>query len=88
MVYKLDKKDRDILYQLDLNSRQSFNQVAKKVRLSREVVQYRVRQLEKKGVIRGYFTLIDTSKLGYINFRLFIKFQHDTPNEEKQIIRY
>jgi Lrp/AsnC family leucine-responsive transcriptional regulator len=52
------------------------------------VVQYRVRQLEKHGVIRGYFTLIDTSKLGYLNFRFFIKFQHDTPTEENMIIRY
>ena len=88
MAYKLDKKDKAILYQLDLNSRQSFQQIAKKVRLSREVVQYRIRQLEKKGVIRGYQTLIDTSKLGYLNCRFFIKFQQDTPEEENQIIEY
>jgi len=88
MQYKLDKKDRLILYQLDLNSRQSFNQIAKKVGLSREVVQYRVKQLEKKGIIKGYYTLIDVSKLGYINYRFFIKFQKDTPEEENKIIEY
>lgn len=88
MVYKLDKKDRAILYQLDLNSRQSFNQIAKKVRLSREVVQYRIKQLEQKGIIRGYQTLIDVSKLGYLNCRFFIKFQKDTPDEENKIIEY
>jgi DNA-binding Lrp family transcriptional regulator len=88
MTYKLDKKDRSILYQLDLGSRQSFNQIAKKVKLSREVVQYRIKQLEKKGIIKGYQTLIDISKLGYINCRFFIKFQKDTPEEEKQIIEY
>jgi DNA-binding Lrp family transcriptional regulator len=88
MTYKLDKKDKAILYQLDLNSRQSYNQIAKKVKLSREVVQYRVKQLEKKGIIRGYQTLIDVSKLGYINCRFFLKFQRNTPEEENRIIEY
>src|SRR3989344_1384284 len=88
MIYNLDKKDRAILYQLDLNSRQSFNQIAKKVGLSREVVQYRIKQLEKKGIIRGYQTLIDVSRLGYINCRFFIKLQKDTPEEEKRVIEY
>ena len=88
MTYKLDKKDRLILYQLDLNSRQSFNQIAKKVKLSREVVQYRVKQLEKAGIIKSYQTLIDVSKLGYLNCRFFIKFQKDTPDEENEVIEY
>ncbi len=84
----LDKKDKEILYQLDLNSRQSFNQIAKKVKLSREVVQYRVKQLEKKGIIKGYQTLIDVSKLGYLNCRFFLKFQRDTLEDETKIIDY
>lgn len=88
MLYKLDKKDRQILYQLDLNSRQNYNQIAKKVKLSREVVQYRIRQLEKAGVIRGYQTLIDVTRLGYLNCRFFIKFQKDSPEEENTIIEY
>jgi len=88
MKAKLDKKDWEILYQLDLNSRQGFNQIAKKVRLSREVVQYRIRQLEKSGVIRGYYTLIDVSKLGYLNCRFFLKFQKDTLVDENRIIEY
>lgn len=84
----LDKKNRQILYHLDLNSRQSFNQIAKKVKLSREVVQYRIKQLEKKGIIRGYQTLIDISKLGYINCRFFVKLHRDSPEEEKQVVEY
>jgi Lrp/AsnC family leucine-responsive transcriptional regulator len=88
MVHKLDKKDRQILYQLDLDSRQSYKQIGRKVKLSREVVQYRIKQLEKKGIIRGYQTLIDVSKLGYLNCRFFIKFQKDSPEEENQVIEY
>ena len=33
---KLDKKDRKILYQLDINSRQTLSQLAKKVGLSKQ----------------------------------------------------
>jgi len=88
MPYKLDKKDKQILYQLDLDSRQSYKQIGKKVKLSREVVQYRIKQLEKKGIIRGYQTLIDVSKLGYLCCRFFIKFQKDSLEEENKIIDY
>jgi len=37
-IVKLDLKDRKILYQLDLNPRQSNAEIGKKVRLSKEVV--------------------------------------------------
>ncbi|MDD5191980.1 MAG: winged helix-turn-helix transcriptional regulator [Candidatus Nanoarchaeia archaeon] len=87
-MIKLDKKDRQILYELDLDSRQSFNQIGKKVRLSKEVVQYRIRQLEKKGVVKGYQTLVDVSKLGYISGRFFLKLREDTPEQEGKIIEY
>jgi len=87
-MYKLDKKNKEIIYQLDVNSRQPNNQIARKVKLSREVVQYRIKQLEKKGVIKGYQTLIDVSKLGYINCRFFLKLQEETPEQEKEIIEY
>ncbi len=88
MGYKIDKKDREILYYLDLDSRQSIKQIARKVGLKREVVQYRIRQLEKAGIIRGYFTLIDTSRLGYLNFRFMIKFRNETLEDENGIIEY
>ena len=51
----LDLKDRKILYELDKNSRQSFADIAKKVRLSKEVVQYRVKRLQDEGYI-NYFS--------------------------------
>jgi Lrp/AsnC family transcriptional regulator, leucine-responsive regulatory protein len=88
MSQQLDKKDRLILYQLDLDSRQSFNQIGKKTRLRKEVVQYRVARMEREGIIKGYYCLIDVSKLGYFNGRFFIKFQRDSPEEEQKIIDY
>ncbi|MFO7677029.1 MAG: AsnC family protein, partial [Thermoplasmatota archaeon] len=39
---KLDLKDRKILYELDLDCRQSNSQIGKKVGLGRDVVSYRI----------------------------------------------
>ena len=39
---KLDLKDKKILYELDLNARQTDNQIAKKVGMSRDSVRYRI----------------------------------------------
>ena len=47
----LDLKDRKILYELDSNSRQPLSQIAKKVGLSKEVVNYRIRRLEDQKII-------------------------------------
>ena len=48
---KIDLKDRKILYELDLNCRQSNAQIGKKVGLSRKVVEYRIKRMEEEGII-------------------------------------
>tara|TARA_Y100000310_G_scaffold244810_1_gene249692 strand:- start:283 stop:1248 length:966 start_codon:yes stop_codon:yes gene_type:complete len=87
-MLKLDVKDRKILYQLDLNARQSYSQIAKKVRLSKEVVQYRVKKLQDRGLIKYFMTVIDSNKLGYILFRCFVKCQNLDLKKEKEIIDF
>src|SRR3989344_1411158 len=86
-MYKLDKKDQLLLFELDRNSRQSINDLAKRTHLSRDVVAYRMKQLERQGVIRGYITLIDFTKLGYQGIRLYLKLQNTTREIEEKIIQ-
>lgn len=88
IMIKLDLKDRKILYELDQNSRQALSQLGKKVGLPKNVVAYRIKRLEKKGIIKNYYTIIDASKLGYISFRIYLNFQYTTPEIEKEIIDY
>ena len=85
---KLDKKDRKILYQLDTNARQPNSAIAKKVGLSKDVVNYRIKQLEKEGFIRGYYTIIDFSKLSYFSFRVYLKLFDTTPEIDEEIIDF
>jgi len=82
----LDKKNKQILYELDLNARQSCSSIGKKINLHRNVIEYRINRLIDTGVIKNFYTIVDTSKLGYISFRCYLKFQNTNPEIEQRII--
>ncbi|MFC1768942.1 Lrp/AsnC family transcriptional regulator [Nanoarchaeota archaeon] len=84
----LDIKDRKILLALDEDSRQPVSKIARKVRLSKDVVNYRIKRLESQNIIKSYYTVLDVSKLGYYNFRVFLNFYNVTPEKEMEIINY
>lgn len=77
MVYnKLTKVEERIIGQLDLDARSRFRQIGKKIRKSEQAVSYSVSSLAKKGVIKGFYTLIDFSRLGVLNFRVFFRLNY------------
>ena len=82
---KLSITDRKILYYLDMDARISNSSLAQKVGLSKETVGYRIRRLEQTGIIKGYFTVIDASKLGYVSFRIYLKLQDLSPDSEREL---
>jgi Lrp/AsnC family leucine-responsive transcriptional regulator len=84
----LDLLDRKIVYQLDLNARQANSQIAKKVRASKEVVNYRIKRLEKEGYISGYHTIINFWKLGYQTIRVYLKFIDMGGDSKDELINY
>ncbi len=85
---KLDLKDRKILYQLDLNCRQSNTQIGGKVGLSKEVVNYRIKRMQELGIINYFWTAINSLKLGYYAFRIYINFLDVSPVIKDEIIKY
>jgi Lrp/AsnC family leucine-responsive transcriptional regulator len=85
---KLDLKDRKILYHLDLNCRQSNAQIGRKVGLSKQVVDYRIKRMEDEGIITCFWTAINTFKLGYNVIKIYIKFRNVTPIIKKKMIEY
>ncbi len=84
----LDKTDMKILAELDLNARQSNSDIARRVRVNKNTLAYRINNLEKNGIIRGYYAVIDSSKLGFVSFRLYLKLKHATPQTEKEILQF
>ena len=84
----LDLLDKKIMYELDLNARASVTEIAKKVRASKETVNFRIKRLLKEGYIKGFYTVFNTAKLGYFYYKTFLKFHRTTPEIEKEIIEY
>lgn len=87
-MVNLTKADRVILCELDCNSRQSLSSIGKKVRLKKESVHYRIRQLEKKGVILGYRTIVSLAKRGKMHVEMFLRFHNVTVPLRNEMIAF
>jgi DNA-binding Lrp family transcriptional regulator len=85
---KLDVKDRKILYELDLDSRQSFRNIGRNVGLSKDIVAYRVKKLQEKGIIKNFYTEVNGFKLGYTEVKFYFTYQNVTPEIKQEIIDY
>jgi len=85
---KLDLIDKKILTELDKNSRQSNNHLAKSLRISREKIDYRIKQLVSKHIIKKFPTIINPTSFGYSMHKLYFQFQHLTPEKEQELIHY
>jgi len=87
-VRELDSKDHKLLYYLFLNSRQSLSSIAKKVGLQKNVVDYRIKRLQMKGIIKNFNAMVDVFKLGFSVYRLYIVLQYASPDKENEIITH
>lgn len=84
----LDFIDKKLLFELDLGARNSLGQLGRKLRLSKNAVSNRIKNLEKEEIILGYRAIINSSKLGKYYFRIFIAFRQLTPEIRKEIEDY
>jgi len=83
--YRLDMLDRKILSELDKNSRQAFSAIAKKVRSSRTVVEYRVKKLFEKGIISHLSVFVDPAKFGLTSWKVYLQFYNKNKKIENEI---
>ena len=86
MTIKLDLKDKKILYELDKNARIPSSQIAKKVGLSSEAVNYRIKRFEKEDIITQYQLIVNLSKLKIIQFKICLSFQYLNSNKLNEIL--
>ena len=59
----LDKIDKDILRELQVDAKQKTYQLSKKLNIPRTTIHNRIRKLEKEGVIKNYKAIVDPKKL-------------------------
>jgi Lrp/AsnC family transcriptional regulator, leucine-responsive regulatory protein len=72
----LDRMDRAILKELQLNARISNSELAAKISLSESASLRRVKALEEAGFIAGYTAVLDSTKAGY-GLSVFVQIKLD-----------
>lgn len=87
-VIELSQKDKDILFELSLNARMTITQLGKKVKLSKQVVSYRLNLLEKNNIILGYYAITNVYMLGKTHYRVFVKYQNMSSEKEEEFMNY
>jgi DNA-binding Lrp family transcriptional regulator len=83
----LDEKDRKILIELDKDSRQADSEIAKKVGLSKQVVNYRIQKLMEGGIINNFYTIVNTGRLGLNSHYVFIQLEKINKEKEKSLVQ-
>jgi len=84
---KLDKKDKQLLSLLYSDSRMSFVQMGKRLKLSSSAVERRMRQMKEAGIIVLMFANIDLIKLGLRSYRLYFRFDVMDRKTESGIVK-
>ena len=87
IMYKLDVKDKKLLFELDFDARLPNTQLAKRIGLSKQGVDYKINNLMKNKIITGFYPVINLPKLGYIYGRIFLKLQNLTSEKEQEMIK-
>ncbi|MCK4590016.1 MAG: Lrp/AsnC family transcriptional regulator [Nanoarchaeota archaeon] len=84
----MDLLDKKIMYQLDLNARITASQLAKKLKKSKETINFRINRLIQNKYLKGFYTVFNTSKVGWHYIKFYIKFKNITPEKEKELFDY
>ena len=71
LEYKMDDLDKKILNKLILNSRESYQEIARELVVSGGTIHVRINKMREAGIIKGSKILLDVSKLGF-EFHAFV----------------
>ncbi len=88
MSLKIDKNDRKILFELSKNARTSSQSIAKRLSLSRQVVDYRIKSLKKRKIILNNRLSVNHSLLGFNTCILCLSMRNFSEEKEKSFIDF
>lgn len=82
---ELDKTDEKILRILNAEARSSLVEISNKINVSPDTVNYRINNLQKKGIITGFGVKIDFTKIKGNYYLLFLKLQNMNQQKYEKI---
>ena len=84
----LDEKDFRILTALDFHARDGLTDLAARLDMSKQLLEYRMKGLRKNGVLGGFYPVINSHRLGYFYGRLCVQCSVVSPALERDLRRY
>jgi len=85
-MLKLDAKDKKILSALEKDARMPLSKIAELAGISKQLVDYRIRSLQKRGVITRFSVHVDLTKLGYSTFGVYLRLKNMNDKREKEVM--
>ena len=82
----MDYLDIAIMRKKKKNSRVPISGLARSLRVSREVLNYRLRKLRNDGVILGFVSEIDIWKMGFVGAAVFVNVKSDRHEDFKRYL--
>ena len=84
---RLSPTERRIMTELLYNSRQPLSSLAKKMRMSKQLVAYKIKKLVEKGYIKGFITVVDWNRIGYIRGTVNLKLLPMSKQQEEKVLK-
>jgi DNA-binding Lrp family transcriptional regulator len=82
----IDKKDINILKELQRDCRQSLKKMSRKFNMSITTLYDRIKKMEKNGVIKGYTAILDPEKVGVpVTAFIFVRAMYHYPEEKEPL---
>lgn len=85
-LYKLDLRDKKLLFELDKNSRLSLSELAKKLKTSKEVVHYRLNNLIDNKIILKFHTVPATYRFGLTAYKVYLRLSDYSDEDYKKFV--
>lgn len=85
---RLDAQDKKILDCLVKNSREKIVNISTTTKLSPQVIGYRIKKMEREGIIKGYKCLLNPTLLDFVTCKAFVFFKNINGERKKEFINY
>jgi len=85
-MYKLDNVDRKVLFELEIDARQPYSSIAKKIKTSKEVIRYRIERMKEQGLIQKFLSIVNLSLVGLEMYKFYFNLQNIKEGELNQMI--
>jgi Lrp/AsnC family transcriptional regulator, leucine-responsive regulatory protein len=84
-IYELDEADRKILKELAKNARMNIIDLASKNKLTRDIINYRIKKLLKEKIIVAYRCYLNLENVGINSYKLMIRTKNFNEKNEKAV---